>query len=83
MGRHAGISLSRAQLKQLQQFMKHTKNKAEFRAAQVIILRSEGKFSCVKRKFGEYARSAKKKNMIKEARRKFVLYERMMTYAEA
>ena len=44
---------------------------------------TEGKFSCVKRKFGEYVRSAKKKNMIEEARRKFVLYERMMAYAEA
>ena len=44
---------------------------------------TEGKFSCVKRKFGEYVRSAKKNNMIEEARRKFVLYERMMAYAEA
>ena len=44
---------------------------------------TEGKFSCVKRKFGEYVRSTKKKNMIEEARRKFVLYERMMEYAEA
>ena len=44
---------------------------------------TEGKFSSVKRKFGEYVRSAKKNNMIEEARRKFVLYERMMTYAEA
>ena len=44
---------------------------------------TEGKFSCVKRKFGEYVRSAKKKNMIEEARKKFVLYERMMAYAEA
>jgi len=44
---------------------------------------TEGKFSSVKRKFGEFVRSTKKKNMIEEARRKFVLYERMMTYAEA
>ena len=43
---------------------------------------TEGKFSCVKRKFGEYVRSANKNNMIEEARRKFVLYERMMAYAE-
>jgi len=43
---------------------------------------TEGKFSSVKRKFGEYVRSTKKKNMIEEARRKFILYERMMTYAE-
>lgn len=44
---------------------------------------TEGKFSCVKRKFGEYVRSTKKNNMIVEARRKFILYERMMAYAEA
>jgi len=43
---------------------------------------TEGKFSSVKRKFGEYVRSTKKKNMIGEARRKFVLYEQMMAYAE-
>lgn len=43
---------------------------------------TEGKFSCVKRKFGEYVRSTKKINMIEEAQRKFVLYERMMAYAE-
>ena len=43
MGRYAGISLSRAQRKHLQQFMKNTKNKTEFRAAQGIILRCEGK----------------------------------------
>ena len=43
----------------------------------------ESKFSCLKRKFGEYVRSSKKSNMIEEARRKFVLYERMMAYAEA
>lgn len=43
---------------------------------------TEGKFSSVKRKFGEYVRSTKKKNMIEEARRKFTLYERMMAYAE-
>jgi len=40
---------------------------------------TEGKFSSVKRKFGEIVRSTKKENMIKEARRKFILYERMMT----
>jgi hypothetical protein len=44
---------------------------------------TEGKFSSVKRKFGEYVRSAKKLNMIKESHRKFVLYEKMMAYAEA
>lgn len=44
---------------------------------------TEGKFSCVKRKFGEFVRSTKKRNMIEEARRKFVLYERMMACAEA
>lgn len=44
---------------------------------------TEGKFSCVKRKFGEYVRSTKKINMVEEARRKFVLYERMMAFAEA
>lgn len=44
---------------------------------------TEGKFSCVKRKFGEYVRSTKKNNMLEEARRKFVLYERMVAYAEA
>ena len=44
---------------------------------------TEGKFSCVKRKFGEYVRSTKKYNMIEEARRKFVLYERMIAYIEA
>jgi len=44
---------------------------------------TEGKFSCVKRKFGEYVRSTKKNNMIEEARRKFILYERMKAYAEA
>ncbi len=43
---------------------------------------TEGKFSCVKRKFGEYVRSTKKKNMIEEAQRKFVLYERMMAYIQ-
>jgi hypothetical protein len=44
---------------------------------------TEGKFSSVKRKFGEIVRSTKKKNMIEEARRKFVLYEQMMAYIEA
>lgn len=43
---------------------------------------TEGKFSSVKRKFGEYVRATKRNNMINEARRKFVLYEKMMTYAE-
>ncbi len=43
---------------------------------------TEGKFSSVKRKFGEYVRSTKKNNMIEEARRKFILCERMITYAE-
>ena len=44
---------------------------------------TEGKFSSVKRKFGEFVRSTKKNNMIEEARRKFVLYERMIAYIEA
>lgn len=44
---------------------------------------TEGKFSCVKRKFGEYVRSTKKKNMVLEARRKFVLYERMLSFIGA
>ena len=44
---------------------------------------TEGKFSSVKRKFGEYVRATKKNNMVEEARRKFVLYELMMSYAEA
>ena len=44
---------------------------------------TEAKFSSVKRKFGEYVRSTGKKNMIEEARRKFILYEKMMAYAEA
>jgi len=43
MGRYAGISLSRTQQKQLREFMKSTKNKIEFRAAQGILLRTEGK----------------------------------------
>jgi hypothetical protein len=43
---------------------------------------TEGKFSSVKRKFGEIVRSTKKENMIKEARRKFTLYERMMAYID-
>jgi hypothetical protein len=43
---------------------------------------TEGKFSSVKRKFGEFVRSTKKNNMIEEAKRKFILYERMMAYAE-
>lgn len=41
---------------------------------------TEGKFSSVKRKFGETVRSSKKANMLKEAKRKFILYERMMAY---
>ena len=44
---------------------------------------TEGKFSSVKRKFGETVRSINKNNMINEAERKFLLYERMMAYAEA
>ena len=43
---------------------------------------TEGKFSCVKRKFGEYVQATGKNNMIEAARRKFVLYEQMMAYAE-
>ena len=43
MGRHAGISVSRAQRRQLEQFTTKTKYKAEYRAAQGIILRAEGK----------------------------------------
>lgn len=44
---------------------------------------TEGKFSSVKRKFGETVRSTKKNNMLEESRRKFILYEQMMAYAEA
>ena len=44
---------------------------------------TESKFSCVKRKFGEYVRSTKKNNMIEEARRKFVMYEQMIDFIEA
>lgn len=44
---------------------------------------TEGKFSSVKRKFGEIVRSTKKRNMIWEAERKFLLYERMIAFAEA
>jgi hypothetical protein len=44
---------------------------------------TEGKFSSVKRKFGEFVRSTNKNNMLEEARRKFMLYERMMAYTEA
>jgi transposase len=43
MGRYAGIKLSGRELGQLQKFMDATKNKHEFRAAQGILLRSEGK----------------------------------------
>lgn len=43
---------------------------------------TEGKFSSVKRKFGEFVRSTKKNNMLEEARRKFILCERMNAYAE-
>lgn len=43
MGRYAGIKLSRQERKQLQRFMDETKNKHEFRAAQGILLRTEGK----------------------------------------
>ena len=39
---------------------------------------TEGKFSCVKRKFGETVRSTKKNNMLEESRRKFIQYEHMM-----
>lgn len=43
MGRHAGLQLSRVERKQLRRFMDETKNKHEFRAAQGLLLRSEGK----------------------------------------
>jgi transposase len=43
MGRHAGLGLSRTEQKQLKRFMGETKNKNEFRAAQGLLLRSEGK----------------------------------------
>ncbi|MFH0875370.1 MAG: IS5 family transposase [archaeon] len=43
---------------------------------------TEGKFSSIKRKFGEYVRSTEKINMIREAERKFVLYEQMMAHVE-
>lgn len=42
---------------------------------------TEAKFSCVKRKFGETIRCTNKKNMLQETKRKFLLYENMMTYA--
>lgn len=43
MGRHAGLTLSRTQKRQLERFVKKTKNKTEFRAAQGLLLRAEGK----------------------------------------
>lgn len=43
MGRSAGISLSRPRRRQLQQFMLKTKDKREYRAAQGILERAEGK----------------------------------------
>lgn len=43
MGRYAGIKLSRQERKQLQRFMDETKDKREFRAAQGLLSRSEGK----------------------------------------
>ncbi len=43
---------------------------------------TEGIFSAVKRKFGEHVRSTKINNMLKEAKRKFWVYEQMKNYAE-
>jgi len=43
MGRRAGLSLTRTQRQQLQQFMKETKDKREYRAAGGLLMRAEGK----------------------------------------
>lgn len=43
----------------------------------------EGKFSSVKRKFGETIRATKLRNMLREAKRKFLVYETMRQYAKA
>lgn len=43
MGRYPGIRLLRQERRQLQIFMDKTENKHEFRAAQGLLLRSEGK----------------------------------------
>ncbi len=43
MGRHPGLSLSRVEQKQLQVFRDKTDNKHEFRAAQGLLSRAEGK----------------------------------------
>ena len=43
MGRHAGLQLSGVERKQLRGFMGETRNKHEFRAAQGLISRFEGK----------------------------------------
>lgn len=42
MGRHAGLSLTRTQHRQLHQFMKRTKDKREYRAAEGLLMRAEG-----------------------------------------
>jgi hypothetical protein len=44
---------------------------------------TEGIFSAVKRKFGERVRAKREEFMIKEAKRKFWLYERIRKYAKA
>src|SRR3989338_11238757 len=43
MGRRAGLSLTRTQRQQLQQFMKKTKDKREYRAAGGLLMRADGK----------------------------------------
>ena len=42
---------------------------------------TEGIFSAVKRKFGERVRAKNEENMIKEAKRKFLAYEKIKNYA--
>src|SRR3990167_6185938 len=42
MGRRAGLSLTRTQRQQLQQFMKETKDKREYRAAGGLLMRAKG-----------------------------------------
>ena len=43
---------------------------------------TEGKFSAVKRKFGETIRATKQENMLHEAKTKFLIYEQMRNYAQ-
>lgn len=44
---------------------------------------TEGKFSTIKRKFGETIRATNKENMLHEAKMKFLTYESMRVYAKA